>query len=81
MSEPASSKAKPGLASSKVKKLVTEESGGMRISSGAIPEATEAAVSFLHKIGARAGSIARSHGRKTIMEEDIIAARKQLWGE
>ena len=69
----------PELASSKVKKLVLEESNGMRIAAAAIPEATAAAADFLRKIGARAASIARSHGRKTIMEEDIQAARRQLW--
>ena len=67
------------LATSKVKKLVTEDAGGMRVSAAAIPFATDAAVDFLKKLGARAGSIARSLGRKTIMEEDIQAARKQLW--
>ncbi len=67
------------LAASKVKKLVTEESGGMRLSAAAIPYATEAGADFLKKLGARAGSIARSLGRKTIMEEDIKTARKQLW--
>ncbi len=71
----------PELAASKVKKLVLEESSGMRIAAAAVPEATAAAVSFLRKIGARAASIARSHGRKTIMEEDVLAARRQLWGE
>ena len=66
------------LAASKVKKLVTEESSGMRVSAAAIPFATTAAADFLKKLGARAGSIARSLGRKTIMEEDIEAAIRQL---
>ncbi len=67
------------LAASKVKKLVIEDSGGMRVSGAAIPLATTAAADFLRALGARAGSIARSLGRKTIMEEDIEAAKKQLW--
>ena len=69
------------LAASHVKKLLLVDSGGMRIAAAAIPEATAAGAAFLKKLGARAGSIARGYGRKTIMEEDIQAARMQIWGE
>lgn len=67
------------LAASKVKKLLTEEAGDIRVSAGAVPVATAAGAKFLRRVGARAASIARSNGRKTIMEEDIEAAVKQLW--
>ena len=68
------------LPASKVKQLCLEESEGMRMSAAAIPAATAAAADFLRKVGGRAASVARSLGRKTIMEEDIEAARRQLWG-
>ncbi len=69
------------LAASKVKKLVLEDSNGMRLAAAAVPIVTAAAADFLRKIGARAASIARSLGRKTIMEEDVEAARRQLWSD
>lgn len=69
------------LAQSHVRKLVVEDTGGMRISSGAIPVAIEAGADYLRKLGKRAAGIARAHGRKTIMEEDIATARTQIWGE
>lgn len=67
------------LAVTKVKKLVVENTGGMRIAGTAVPKAISAGADFLRKLGERAGSIARSHGRKTIMEEDLEAARRQLF--
>lgn len=67
------------LATSHVKKLVTEKSGGMRISATALPEAIDAGAAFLRKLGEVAGSIARGYHRKTIMPEDIEAAMKQIW--
>lgn len=67
------------LAASKVKKLLLEEAGEIRVSAGALPTATTAAAKFLRRVGVRAASIARSNGRKTIMEEDVEAAVKQLW--
>ena len=67
------------LAASKVKKLLTEQGEGIRVSSGAIPVATEIAADFLRKLGIRAASIARANGRKTIMDEDIQSAKKQVW--
>ncbi len=68
------------LAASHVKKLVLEDAEGMRISADSVPAATKAAAEFLRKLGLRASVIARGHGRKTIMEEDIAAARAQIWG-
>lgn len=67
------------LATSHVKKLVTENAGGMRISASAIPTAIDAGASFLKKLGEVAGSIARGYHRKTIMPEDIEAAMRQIW--
>src|SRR5690606_19413718 len=55
------------LAASKVKKLLVEGGDGIRVSSGAIPVAIEAGGKVLRRIGARAASIARSNGRKTVM--------------
>jgi histone H3/H4 len=67
------------LAASKVKKLLVDGGDGIRISAAAIPTATEAGAKILRRIGARAASIARSNGRKTVMPEDIELAMKQLW--
>lgn len=67
------------LAASKVKKLLSEDSEGIRVSAGAIPVATTIAADFLRQLGMRAASIARANGRKTIMEEDVESAKKQVW--
>jgi histone H3/H4 len=67
------------LAASKVKKLLVDGGDGIRISASAIPAATEAGAKILRRIGARAASIARSNGRKTVMPEDVELAMKQLW--
>lgn len=67
------------LASSKVKKLLVEGGGEIRVSAAAIPVAIEGGAKVIRRIGARAASIARTNGRKTIMPEDITAAMAQLW--
>ncbi len=67
------------LAASKVKKLLVEGGGDIRVSAAAIPVATSAGAKILQRIGARAASIARSNQRKTISPEDINEAMKQLW--
>lgn len=67
------------LASSKVKKLLVEGGGDIRVSASALPTAIEAGANIFRRIGNRAASIARANGRKTIMPEDIDQAVKQLW--
>lgn len=66
------------LPASNVKRLVLESAGDIRIAGGAVPKATEAAAVYLRKLGERAASIARGHGRKTIMEEDIAQALSHM---
>jgi histone H3/H4 len=64
---------------SNVKRLLTEKAGDIRVSAEAVLHAIETTEEFLGKLGERAGSIARAHGRKTIMPEDIEAARRMLF--
>lgn len=66
------------LPASNVKRLTIAGAGDIRISGEAVDKAIGAAEAFLSKLGERAGSIARSNGRKTIMPEDVDAARQQL---
>ena len=66
------------LPASNVKRLVSEKAGDMRISAEAVTKAIEAAEEYLHRLGERAGSIARSHSRKTIMPEDLVSAKGQI---
>ncbi len=66
------------LPASNVKRLTVAGAGDIRISAEAVDKAIGAAEAFLSRLGQRAGSVARSNGRKTIMPEDIEAARGQL---
>ena len=66
------------LPTSNVKRLLVEGAGEIRISSEATATGIAAAETFLTRLGERAASIARGHGRKTIMPEDIETARRQL---
>ena len=76
----ASSMAKRKLAKSKIRKILLEEAGAVRISADSVPTGEKVAVNVLHQLGARAASIARSYGRRTIMPEDILAACRQIVG-
>ena len=62
------------LPASNVKRLMSEGAGDIRISAEAVAKGIQAAEIFLRKLGERAGSVARSHGRKTIMPEDLETA-------
>jgi len=66
------------LPQSNTRKLVMEKTGELRISASAVSCATEAAADYLRRLGERAAGVARSYGRKTIMDEDIELARQQM---
>lgn len=66
------------LPNSNVRRLLGTGIGDMRISAEAVTVGITAAEGFLKQLGERAASIARGHGRKTIMPEDLEAARRQL---
>lgn len=66
------------LPSSNVRRLLGNGAGEMRISAEALTTGISAAEDFLKRLGERAASVARGHGRKTIMPEDLDAARRQL---
>jgi histone H3/H4 len=62
------------LPASNVKRLLGTSAGDIRISAEAVTKGVEAAEAYLAKLGETAASIARGHGRKTIMPEDLDAA-------
>ncbi len=66
------------LPASNVRRLMGGGAGDMRISAEAVASGVSAAEDFLKRLGERAASIARSHGRKTVMPEDLDAAKAQL---
>lgn len=66
------------LPNSNVRRLLGGGAGDMRISAEAVTSGISAAEDFLKRLGERAASIARGHGRKTIMPEDLDAAKRQL---
>jgi len=66
------------LPTSNVRRLLGEGAGDIRISTEAVAKGIEAAEVFLHRLGERAASIARGHGRKTVMPEDLETARHQI---
>lgn len=66
------------LPASNVRRLLGGAAADMRISAEAVTNGIAAAEDFLKRLGERAASIARGHGRKTIMPEDLDAAKQQL---
>ena len=66
------------LPNSNVRRLLGAGIGDMRISAEAVTVGISAAEAFLKLLGERAASVARSHGRKTVMPEDLDAARRQV---
>lgn len=67
------------LPMSNVRRLLAEKAGDIRISADAVTKGIEAAEEYLQKLGERAGSIARGHGRKTIMPEDVESAKRMIF--
>lgn len=66
------------LPTSNVKRLLANGAAGMRVSAEGTARAIEAAERYLNRLGRQAASIARAHGRKTIMPEDVEAAAHQV---
>ncbi|MBI3891852.1 MAG: NFYB/HAP3 family transcription factor subunit [Candidatus Wallbacteria bacterium] len=66
------------LPSSNVRRLLATNAGDIRISAEAVVKGVDAAEEYLTRLGERAASIARGHMRKTIMPEDLEAAKKLL---
>ena len=66
------------LPNSNVRRLLGAGISDMRISAEAVTAGITAAEAFLKVLGERAAVVARGHGRKTVMPEDLEAARRQL---
>jgi histone H3/H4 len=63
---------------SNVRRLMIEGAGEIRISGDALTKSVTTTATFVRRLGERAASIARGHGRKTIMVEDLDAATQML---
>ncbi len=61
-----------------VKRLLAKHSGGLRVSGTAIEKAVGAAEDFLASLAREAQASAEGNKRKTIMDEDIVAAQSKL---
>jgi histone H3/H4 len=65
----------PGAA---VKRLITKNGGGLRISASAMQLAVQAAEDYIAKLAREAGASAEKDRRKTIMDADIQRARETV---
>ena len=67
-----------GLPKAVVKRLMTEQGGGLRVSGSALDAAVAAAEAYIGRLARAAQSSAESNKRKTMMDGDIAAARAQV---
>ncbi len=68
----------PSLPLAPVEKLIRSGSGGLRVSDGATSAMSNVLVEVALKISVRATTLAKHAGRKTIKEEDIKLASKEV---
>lgn len=61
-----------------VKRILTKQGGGLRVSGSALTLAVEAAESYLTRLAQEAQASAEANKRKTVMDTDIEAARAKL---
>jgi histone H3/H4 len=61
-----------------VKRVLTEQAGGMRVSGPALEKAVEAAEEYLGRLARAANQSAEENKRKTLMDADIAAARASV---
>lgn len=61
-----------------VKRILTEQGGGLRVSGPALDAAVEAAEAYLGRLAQAAHESAESNKRKTLMDADIDAARGRV---
>jgi histone H3/H4 len=61
-----------------VKRLLTVHGGDMRVSGPALDAAVEAAEAYIARLARAAQQSAESNKRKTMMPEDLSAARAQV---
>jgi histone H3/H4 len=67
-----------GLPKAVVKRLMTEQGGGLRVSGSALDAAVAAAEAYIGRLARAAQGSAESNKRKTMMDGDIAAARSQV---
>ena len=61
-----------------VKRIMTDGTGGLRVSGSALDKAVEAAEDYLARLAKAAQESAESNRRKTLMDADIEAARQRV---
>ena len=61
-----------------VKRLLTEKSGGLRVSGSALDAAVVAAEDYLGRLAEAAQQSANENKRKTLMDADITNARAKV---
>jgi histone H3/H4 len=61
-----------------VKRILSESAGGLRVSGSALDKAVAAAEGYLSRLGKAAQESAEEKRRKTLMDEDIDAARQRV---
>jgi histone H3/H4 len=61
-----------------VKRLLSAHGGGLRVSAGALQKAVAAAEDYIARLAREAQASAESEKRKTVMENDIDAARAKI---
>ncbi len=66
------------LPAAAVKRLITKNGGGMRISGSAMQLAVQAAEDFIARLAREASSAAERDRRKTIMDADVQRARETV---
>jgi len=67
-----------GLPKAVVKRLLTEQGGNLRVSGDALDAAVAAAEAYIGRLARAAQQSAESNKRKTMMPEDLSAARAQV---
>ncbi len=61
-----------------VKRLLTKHAGGLRVSGSALDKAVAAAEDYISRLAQEAQASAEGARRKTLMDDDIDAARSKL---
>ncbi|MEO2197733.1 MAG: histone-like protein [bacterium] len=69
------------LPSAPVKRLLTEASGGCRISGSALVAAGTQVDNYIRRLGRAAGQLAAADRRKTIQDADVARAALELNAE
>jgi histone H3/H4 len=67
-----------GLPKAVVKRLMTEQGGGLRVSGPALDAAVAATEAYIGRLARAAQQSAETNKRKTMMDGDISAARTQV---